>query len=525
MVGVTRRSFLATGSAGLISAAGTPPRVVLTFDDAVKSHRTFVAPLLKELDFRATFFVTHKWMDDRENFMTWEDIAELHRMGFEIGNHSWTHGNFSSPRAAARLHGELALVENALQKVGVPKPRSFAWSGNQFGPESVAVLQRLGFQVARRGGVPEVEYGKLVVGPALDVKRHHPLLIPTTGDNYPDGTFEHFLRFLSAGGEGKIVVLQYHGVPDKAHPWVHTAPELFERQMRHLKAAGVQTMTLSDLVPLYDTANLPDDPMLRHRTGKAVPPVEVEATRRDLSYWLQNMADHRYNALEMESVAGSKEIPPEPKASGLRLAPYPGGRHTRIGFLDGAIDPMRGTKATVFLPWKDSGYIVVDVPEAIFSNLGLLYLAHTHIPTIWDDQNLPIENRDWRRMADGSLISEWTLPNKVRFGATVMLSGNGVAMEMWLHNGTPAPLTGLRSQVCVLTRGAPEFAQQTDANKIYEKPIAGVRAGRRAILTEWERAGRVWGNAKCPCYHSDPIFPDCAPGDTVRLRGRIWFEG
>ena len=32
--------------------------VVLTFDDAVKSHRTFVAPYLKELGFGATFFVS-----------------------------------------------------------------------------------------------------------------------------------------------------------------------------------------------------------------------------------------------------------------------------------------------------------------------------------------------------------------------------------------------------------------------------------------------------------------------------------
>jgi peptidoglycan/xylan/chitin deacetylase (PgdA/CDA1 family) len=74
--------------------------VVLTFDDAVKSHRTFVAPLLKEAGFRATFFVCHRWMDDAKNFMTWQEIADLHQMGFEIGNHSWTHADFSSPRSA-----------------------------------------------------------------------------------------------------------------------------------------------------------------------------------------------------------------------------------------------------------------------------------------------------------------------------------------------------------------------------------------------------------------------------------------
>src|SRR5712671_7863755 len=88
--------------------------VVLTFDDAVKSHRTFVAPLLKELGFGATFFVTQRWMDDRTNFMTWEDIAEMNEMGFEIGNHSWTHDDFSMPRNAARLAAELFLVNRAL---------------------------------------------------------------------------------------------------------------------------------------------------------------------------------------------------------------------------------------------------------------------------------------------------------------------------------------------------------------------------------------------------------------------------
>ena len=45
--------------------------VVLTFDDAVKSQRTVVAPLLKDLGFGATFFVSHRWMvDDPEHYLT-----------------------------------------------------------------------------------------------------------------------------------------------------------------------------------------------------------------------------------------------------------------------------------------------------------------------------------------------------------------------------------------------------------------------------------------------------------------------
>ena len=116
--------------------------VVLTFDDAVKSHRTVVAPMLAEYGFGATFFVTHGWMNDPEYFMSWQDIAEIHEMGFEIGNHTWTHGGLSMPADVARLAGELALVESALKNVGVPKPVSFAWPGNRFGPEGVAEIGR-----------------------------------------------------------------------------------------------------------------------------------------------------------------------------------------------------------------------------------------------------------------------------------------------------------------------------------------------------------------------------------------------
>src|SRR6186713_3164610 len=92
-------------SAALCASASEPipPKtVVLTFDDAVKSHVDIVAPLLKEYGFGATFFISHAWMNDSEYFMSWEEVAKLHQMGFEIGNHSWTHPGFNTPRMAAQ---------------------------------------------------------------------------------------------------------------------------------------------------------------------------------------------------------------------------------------------------------------------------------------------------------------------------------------------------------------------------------------------------------------------------------------
>jgi hypothetical protein len=205
--------------------------------------------------------------------------------------------------------------------------------------------------------------------------------------------------------------------------------------------------------------------------------------------------------------------------------PYPGGRHPRIGFLEGAVRPQRETKFSVFTPWDESSYVVADVPEAIWSNLGLTYLAHTHVPTIWTRQNVELEKLEWRRRPGGVLDFERKLPNGIRFGTTVTPTPSEVRMEMWLANGTHEALHDLRVQNCVLLKGAAGFEDQATENKRFEAPYAVCRSrdGRHWVITAWEPHHRGWANAKCPCLHSDPKFPDCPPGQTVRAKGWLSF--
>ncbi len=526
--------------------------VVLTFDDAVKSQRTFVAPLLKDHGFRATFFISHAWMNDLENFMTWKEVAELHQMGLEIGNHSWTHANFASPRNAARLEGELHLVEAELKKAGVPLPTTYAHPGDDFGPEAIEVLKKRGYQLARRGMQPEIKYGAMEPGPAFDPAVYHPLLIPTAGDAYPDWNLDYFKQVVSRAQRGRAVVLQFHGVPDVAHPWVYTPPENFKQYMGFLKENGFRVLALGDLRPYIDFAHLPADPLLKEQypvSKSPCPdlPVEVAATRADLPFWLDNMLHyHRYSWAEAAGVCGMSEeevrkrpgelgikpdgpIPPVRKT--VRVLPYPGGRRPRIGFNERALNPLRGTKASVFLPWDPASYVVLDLPEAIFSNLGLLWLAHTDLPTVWNENNQIIENVDWERAADGTLRSQWNLPGGLTMGAEIRPAENAVEMELWMRNFTSKDLagpdgsSGMPTQICVLLKGAPEFAAMTNDNKILRPPVAAVRSttGNRWILTAWQNPGRSWGNTLVPCMHADPKLPDCPFRETVRIEGRLWF--
>jgi hypothetical protein len=269
------------------------------------------------------------------------------------------------------------------------------------------------------------------------------------------------------------------------------------------------------------------------------------ATEVELRYWLENMVwYHRFSIAEITEATGLEEpdidvalkrfdIRPETKPqraadSPLLVLPYPGGRHPRIGFLDGAVDPQRETKISVFTPWDETSYVVADIPEALWSNLGLTYLAHTHVPTIWTKQNIDLERLEWVRQADRSLEIKRKLPNGIAFGASVLPDRDAVRMELWLTNGTPDTLSDLRVQNCVMLKATAGFEAQTNDNKVFSKPYCAARnkAGDRWIISAWEPCDRAWGNAPCPCLHSDPKFPDCGAGKTERLQGWLsFYEG
>jgi hypothetical protein len=280
----------------------------------------------------------------------------------------------------------------------------------------------------------------------------------------------------------------------------------------------------------------------------AEPTARRPANDDELSFWLDNMlVQHRFRVAEATAATGlsADEIASAIKRLGIDLTtqprrgaeaplvvlPYPGGRHPRIGFLEGAVDPQRETKLSVFAPWADGGYAVADIPEAIWMQTAtgreLLYLAHTHVPTIWTKQGVTLQPLEWKKTVVGWQV-ERTLPNKITFGTRARATHDHVSMEMYLTNGTDQTLRGLVVQNCVMLKGLAGFEQQTNDNKLFRQPYVACHNAdkNRWIITAWEPCQRAWGNAPCPCLHSDPKFPDCEPGQTVQLRGWLsFYEG
>lgn len=234
--------------------------VVLTFDDSVASHYSVVRPLLKQYGFGATFFITEgfSFPTNKTDYMTWEQIAELHRDGFEIGNHTRDHTGVSA-RNLNRLVEQVEYINSRCAEHGIPRPASFAYPGNALEPGALPLLKKLGFRFARRGGAPEFpyEWGR---GSAYEPGLDHPLLIPSAGDARPDWTLEDFKRAVQQARDGRIAVMQFHGAPDREHPWVHTPPERFAQYMKLLHDERFRVVALRDLAQFVDAEKEPSEP-------------------------------------------------------------------------------------------------------------------------------------------------------------------------------------------------------------------------------------------------------------------------
>ena len=260
LVGATGRAEEQVALAQAVREPIPDKLIVLTFDDSVKSHFTVVRPLLIQYRFGATFFITEgfDFATNKEDYMTWEQIKQLHQDGFEIGNHTRDHLGITD-ETYERLDDQLSGIEQRCRAYDIPVPISFAWPGNAISAKAFDTLHRHHIRFARRGGAPEYPYddgeGFAYVPGADD-----PYWIPSAGDARPHWTLDDFQRAVHQARDGRIAVLQFHGVPDTAHAWVNTPQASFKAYLHYLATKSYQVIALRDLAKYVDPNVAPPDP-------------------------------------------------------------------------------------------------------------------------------------------------------------------------------------------------------------------------------------------------------------------------
>ncbi len=130
---------------------------VLTVDDGYSSILSGAVPLLKKYGFSATIFINTDQIGNK-NTLTWPEVKDLQKKGFEIGNHSHSHEHFlDHPRLEIKsafrkdLEKAEAIFRDRLGQV----PSLYAYPYGEYTQEMKEVLRDKGYEaaVAQRSGV------------------------------------------------------------------------------------------------------------------------------------------------------------------------------------------------------------------------------------------------------------------------------------------------------------------------------------------------------------------------------------
>ena len=119
--------------------------VSITIDDGHRSGLQF-AEALSEMGVSATFFITPKFMIDREGYFSKQDLKKLLALGMDIGAHGFSHAklsNLSREKLFFELQASKEWIEDAIQKrvTTMVAPAGFV------GSREIAAAQDVGYRL------------------------------------------------------------------------------------------------------------------------------------------------------------------------------------------------------------------------------------------------------------------------------------------------------------------------------------------------------------------------------------------
>ncbi|HET9306920.1 MAG TPA: polysaccharide deacetylase family protein [Candidatus Sulfotelmatobacter sp.] len=121
--------------------------VAITFDDGCETDLLYAAPLLQEMKFSCTFYITTGFLG-KPGYLNHSQVRDLAGMGFELGCHSMTHA-YLTDLSETDLHREVADAKTQLEQIlgtavhhfscpGGRHNRRVSWAARKAGYHTVA---------------------------------------------------------------------------------------------------------------------------------------------------------------------------------------------------------------------------------------------------------------------------------------------------------------------------------------------------------------------------------------------------
>ena len=136
-------------NAALDSGAPLPPNpVILTFDDGHLDHYTNVFPALLEFGFTGTFFVVTGFIDQNNpNYLSWDQVIEMHEAGMSIEAHTKTHPDLRDRDNDFLIYQILGSIESVYHYTK-RRPTVFSYPAGRYDQLTVNVTASTGIMNA-----------------------------------------------------------------------------------------------------------------------------------------------------------------------------------------------------------------------------------------------------------------------------------------------------------------------------------------------------------------------------------------
>jgi peptidoglycan/xylan/chitin deacetylase (PgdA/CDA1 family) len=118
-------------------------RVVVTFDDGCETDLLVAAPLLSEMGFGATFYITVEHLG-RRGYLSERQLRELSGLGFEIGSHSLTH-SYLHDLQTERIHAEVVGSKDKLEEITGASVKHFSCPGGRWDRRVSRIVEEAGY--------------------------------------------------------------------------------------------------------------------------------------------------------------------------------------------------------------------------------------------------------------------------------------------------------------------------------------------------------------------------------------------
>jgi peptidoglycan/xylan/chitin deacetylase (PgdA/CDA1 family) len=117
--------------------------VAITFDDGCETDLISAAPLLKQSNCSATFYITVGILG-RRGYLSSGQLRELSDLSFEIGSHSMTHPYLTELRVDD-LHRELRESKTTLEEIVGKEVKHFSCPGGRWSRRLAEMAREVGY--------------------------------------------------------------------------------------------------------------------------------------------------------------------------------------------------------------------------------------------------------------------------------------------------------------------------------------------------------------------------------------------